>query len=63
MPSIRVLETRVLPATRKMLERFSHEELALYAESLGVVASRGKHRTITLILATGKATVLAQLGD
>lgn len=58
-----VVETQVVPATKEALERFTREDLRNYAESLGVERGRNKIDTINNLLASGKATLLAQLGD
>ena len=59
----RVIPTRVIPARREDLEKFPLKDLREYATALGVAPGRKKPETIDNILSTGKATMLAQLGD
>jgi hypothetical protein len=56
-------ETRVIPVTLYALAKFSRAELRGYAKSIGVPVGRGKMETVANLLHSGKATMLAQLGD
>jgi hypothetical protein len=58
-----VVETRVIIPTREQLDAFSFAELERYAEGIGVKPSKTKKETIDRLLESGKATILAQLGD
>lgn len=60
---VREIETKVIPATGEALSRFSRQELRDYASCLGVERGRSKEDTIRNLIASGKATMLAQLGD
>ena len=57
------IETHVIQATTIMLEKFSHRDLKGYAEAIGVRIGKCKNETIENLMASGKATVLAQLGS
>lgn len=60
----RLLTPRVIPATREMLDRFTAKELWGYAQSLGVYSQfRTKDHVIGNLIASGRATICATLGD
>ncbi len=54
---------RVISALYTNLEEFSHDELREYAKRLEVQRGRSKRDTIENLLASGKATICATLGD
>lgn len=60
---IRTVETRVVSVTREQLQAFSLKELRYYAASIGVPSGKTKDDVITNLLESGKATILAQLGN
>ena len=62
-PNLRVVETQVIKATRESLEKFTRKELRYYAKSINVKVGRSKDDTIANLLLSGKATILAQLGN
>lgn len=59
----RVVTTHVVTAHLDALEKFTRQELRDYAKSLGVERGQNKRDTIRNLLLSGKATLLAQLGD
>ena len=59
----RTVETRVLLIEFDDLMKFSHKELRYYAKSIGVDAGKTKDETAINLYASGKATMLAQLGN
>lgn len=58
-----VVKTRVIPASKEALEKFTRDELREYAEGLGIERGQDKDDTIRNLLASGKATLCASLGD
>lgn len=59
----REVSTRIVKATHITLRAFRHKELKRYAKSIGVSEGRFKRETVTNLMISGKATMLAQLGD
>jgi len=57
------VETRIVPATRELLEHFSREELRDYARYFGLPQGGTKREIIERLVANGNATVLASLGN
>ncbi len=53
---------KVVPATEEALREFSRDHLREYAKSLGITPGKTKDETIFLLLASGKAQVVASLG-
>lgn len=58
-----VIETRVVPATVDALMEFTRDDLRDYAETLDVDKGRNKSDTIRNLMASGKATLCASLGN
>ena len=62
-PRLVSVQSRVIPATREVLEQFNRDELRDYASALGVLQGKTKREIIERLVATGQATVLVSLGD
>ncbi len=54
---------KVVPAYMEQLMKFTHKDLKAYAKSLGVKCGTTKHTTCHVLMRSGKATLLASLGD
>lgn len=57
------ITTKVVPASKEALEKFTRQELRDYAKSLGVERGQDKEGTIRNLLKSGKATLCASLGN
>jgi len=57
------VEQKVCPASVDALRKFSHKSLLEYAASIGVTAGTKKEETVILLWQSGKATILASLGN
>ena len=57
------VETRVVTPSKDQLMAFTIRELRDYARELGVKTSTKKEVTVRNLLESGRATILAQLGD
>lgn len=55
--------TKVVPAGSEQLEKFSRDDLREYANDLGIETGRSKEDTIRNLIASGKATLCASLGN
>jgi len=60
---IREIETRVIKATAENLAKFAAKELRGYCDCNSVSGTGTKQEIIDRLMATGKATMLAQLGN
>ena len=58
-----VVEQQVVPAYAVQLWRFSLPALRAYAKALGVPVGRSKANVIENLVASGKATMCASLGN
>jgi len=58
-----VITQKIIPATRETLRLFSIKDLRRYAKDLGVQTGKTKETIIENLMRSGKATLLAQLGD
>lgn len=57
------IETKVVPASKEALEKFSRKALRDYADALEVPKGRSKEDTIQNLLDSGRATLCAALGN
>ncbi len=57
------ISTRVVPASKEALEKFTRDDLRNYAKSLGVDQGQNKNDTIRNLIDSGKATLCASLGN
>lgn len=58
-----VIPTRVVPASQSALDKFTRDHLRSYAKNIGVECGRSKQDTIRNLIASGKATLCASLGN
>ncbi len=57
------IPTRVVPASAEALEQFLATDLIKYAEEISGQRAKTKARAIHLLIASGRATLCASLGD
>ena len=57
------IPTQVVPASAEALEKFLARDLIRYAEEVCGQRAKTKARAIHLLIASGRATLCASLGD